>query len=88
MKNVLKLNVEPGEMLNHERYSTFENAMIRLAERYTQRVEKHMGEGGRLDEQFQRGSGFMTGAPELTWSYAAYISASVQKNNFFSKRGF
>lgn len=35
----------------------------------------HMGEDGSMTEQFNRRTGFMQGAPDLTWSYASLLTA-------------
>lgn len=39
------------------------------------RVRFHGGDDGRLPEQFNRHNGFRQGAQDLTWSYAAFLSA-------------
>ena len=44
------------------------------AKSYLERVKLHMGPDGRMDEQFDKNSGFMKGAKDLTWSYASFIT--------------
>ena len=39
------------------------------------RLELSGGDDGRLPEQFNRHHGFRQGAENLTWSYAAFLSA-------------
>lgn len=43
------------------------------------RLRYHCPEEGYLDEQLARDSGYMTGAPDLTWSYAAFLTATSQR---------
>lgn len=44
------------------------------AEGYLKRVKAHMGKDGRMDEQFDKHSGYMLGAHDLTWSYASFLT--------------
>lgn len=45
------------------------------ADAYLARVRYHSGRNGAMSEQFSRYDGFMRGARDLTWSYAALVSA-------------
>lgn len=45
-------------------------------DRYLARVRQHMTEDGAMTEQFNRDTGFATGAADLTWSYAAFATAA------------
>ncbi|KAF2855753.1 glycoside hydrolase family 15 protein, partial [Plenodomus tracheiphilus IPT5] len=38
-------------------------------------VKSHVGGEGEMSEQFDKGTGFMTGARDLTWSYGAFLGA-------------
>jgi glucoamylase len=42
---------------------------------YLERVRAHAGKDGNLDEQFDRNSGHMLSARDLTWSYASILTA-------------
>ena len=54
-------------------------ALDKEIESFYKRVEHHRSRSGSLSEQMNRDSGFMQGARDLTWSYAAYISALLSK---------
>ncbi|CAN3374376.1 hypothetical protein DIURU_000745 [Diutina rugosa] len=56
-------------------YSTFAEALFGYADSFLDVIRIHSGEDGSLSEQFNRHNGFMQGAPNLTWSYAAVWSA-------------
>lgn len=45
------------------------------------RVRYHAGADGALSEQFSRDNGYMHGAPDLTWSYAALLTAAAARAN-------
>ncbi len=49
--------------------------LIRAGDGYAERVRFHSGDDGALSEQFNRYSGFMRGARDLTWSYASVATA-------------
>lgn len=52
-------------------YLTFAQALFGYADSFLDVVRIHSGDDGSLSEQFNRHNGFMQGAPNLTWSYAA-----------------
>ncbi|MCO4753492.1 MAG: glycoside hydrolase family 15 protein [Bacteriovoracaceae bacterium] len=45
---------------------------------FFKRADYHADDNGHMDEQMSRFNGFMMGARDLTWSYAAHISAALQ----------
>jgi glucoamylase len=47
-----------------------------LAEKQFQRVLFHSGRSGSFSEQFNRESGYMQGAVELTWSHNSFLTAT------------
>jgi glucoamylase len=55
------------------------NEMVKLArvkgDTFLTRVKYHVDGTGSMSEQINRESGFMQGARDLTWSYAAFLSA-------------
>lgn len=50
-------------------------ALMRRGDRYLARVRLHADADGGLAEQWRRESGYSTSARDLTWSYAAFLSA-------------
>jgi glucoamylase len=42
---------------------------------YLDRTMRHMGPNGEMSEQYNRQSGFLQGAHDLTWSYASFLRA-------------
>ena len=42
---------------------------------YLARVKYHPNPDGSLSEQMDRDTGFMTSARDLTWNYAAFLTA-------------
>jgi glucoamylase len=46
-----------------------------LGDAFLKRIHYHAGEEDVLDEQFDRHTGFMTSAPDLTWSYKELADA-------------
>ncbi|TPX39432.1 glucan 1,4-alpha-glucosidase [Synchytrium endobioticum] len=55
--------------------SRLRRSLIRAGDSFLWRVKKHAGETGSMSEQFHRNTGFMEGARDLTWSYAAFLTA-------------
>lgn len=49
-------------------------------EQFMERVRLHMDSQGSMAEQFHRDSGYMTSASDLTWSYAAFLTASAARD--------
>jgi glucoamylase len=47
-----------------------------LGLRYLERSMRHQGYHASMSEQFRRTDGFMQGAPDLTWSYASFLTAA------------
>jgi glucoamylase len=56
-------------------YSVVEN-LVQLGDDFLKVVKKHAGSEGHMSEQFDRTTGFMRGARDLTWSYGAFIQAA------------
>lgn len=55
------------------------NALLGWGDAFLRRVKYHAAEGGNLSEQFNRDTGFEQGAQDLTWSYAALITAALAR---------
>lgn len=49
------------------------------ADKYLKTIQYHQAQNGSMSEQYDRYIGFMAGARDLTWSHAAFISASKAK---------
>lgn len=49
------------------------------ADKFFNTIKIHANNNGSMSEQYDRTSGVMTGARDLTWSHASLISASLAK---------
>ncbi len=58
-----------------DKFQILQSALLFRADNYIERVRMHIGAGGQMDEQMDRNNGFMRSARDLTWSYAAFITA-------------
>ncbi|MBK9295087.1 MAG: glycoside hydrolase family 15 protein [Oligoflexia bacterium] len=58
--------------------------LISQGDQYLQRVLRHANPDGSLSEQINRNSGFMQGAPNLTWSHASFIDAFMARQKVIS----
>lgn len=56
----------------------------KLADTFVARVRFHAYQDGVLDEQIDKYSGFMTSAKDLTWNYAAMLTASFSSKRLIS----
>jgi glucoamylase len=78
MKTVApQMNFQPGSTYSSgtKEFAAIIEGLRAHADLFFARVLMHQGVGGHLAEQFNRDSGYMQGAPDLTWSYAAFTSA-------------
>lgn len=60
-------------------FTTITTAVATAADLFFARVQKHTNADGSLSEEFDRSTGFETGAVKLTWSHAAFITASLAR---------
>ena len=51
-------------------------AMLLAGDQYLARIRHHASSSGSIAEQFDRHTGFMRGARDLTWSFASLITAA------------
>jgi glucoamylase len=51
-----------------------------LGDSFLQRLEFHSNPDGSMSEQWDRNSGFMTSANDLTWSYASFLTLMMARN--------
>lgn len=61
-------------------YSTLTTAIKTYADGYFSIVEKYTPSGGHLAEQFSKTDGTPLSAVDLTWSYAAFLTATAARN--------
>ena len=59
--------------------SDLARALRAKADSFFARVKYHSASDGRLPEQFNRHTGFGQGAENLTWSYAAFLTAAAAR---------
>jgi glucoamylase len=52
---------------------------------YLSRVRLHMDAQGAMSEQMNRNTGYMLSAHDLTWSYAAWLTAALSRENLSRK---
>ena len=60
-------------------YSSLYNAVKTYADGYMSVVEKYAQSNGSLSEQFSRSNGQPLSAYDLTWSYAAFLTAAARR---------
>lgn len=58
-----------------ETYLSLMDRLMRYSDSFLQVVKDHVDHQGHMSEQFNKYTGFMQGARELTWSYSAVWSA-------------
>jgi glucoamylase len=57
-------------------FTTVTTAVANAADLFFATVQKHANADGSLNEEFDRSTGYSTGAIKLTWSHAAFITAA------------
>lgn len=65
-----------SDIVNKHDQKVIAKSYLDLGDTYFQRVQLHANPDGSLSEQIQRSSGYMTGARDLTWSYASVLTAT------------
>ncbi len=74
------LNLRSGIVANDSRlYSALQAGLANLGDRFFRTVLHYGGADGSLSEEFNRNTGVMTGAPNLTWSHAAFLTAASSR---------
>ena len=76
------INLTAGETVNKTdaRFAQIIGATIELGDGYLRRVQQHADSSGSLSEQFDRNDGSLQSAQDLTWSYAAVLTAFSQRD--------
>lgn len=54
--------------------------LVQEGDRYLERILFHRNSDGSLSEQINRNSGYMQGAPNLTWSHASFLTAKIARD--------
>ncbi len=62
-------------------FKTLVQATLEAGDDYMRRVMFHLDTDGSMSEQFNRDTGFMQGAPNLTWSHAAFLRATKSRGS-------
>ncbi|KAJ6088221.1 hypothetical protein N7486_009482 [Penicillium sp. IBT 16267x] len=62
-------------------YSSIVSAVKTYADGYVSIVEKYAASNGSMSEQFDKSSGSQLSARDLTWSYAALLTANLRRNS-------
>lgn len=60
-------------------YTTLYNAILAYAEGFVNNVATYASSNGSLAEQYDRSSGTPLSARDLTWSYAAFLTAAARR---------
>jgi glucoamylase len=71
------VNLVPNETITpaDTRFNSLLQCLVREGDLYLARIRYHTAADGNLHEQMHRDTGYMTGAPHLTWSYVAFSTA-------------
>ena len=77
MKESISKNRFFGSLANPQK--ALIEQLIRQGDRYMERIKFHTGSDLNLREQFNRDTGFMQGATELTWSHVAFETARTAR---------
>jgi glucoamylase len=82
-QNFLRGGVQPGETIDASdaRFSSIIAGVRTIGDSYLRRNQFHGDPSGHISEEFNRNTGFMQGARDLTWSYASLLSAVWQRQN-------
>lgn len=67
-----------------ETYTAILQSIMDYADGHVSVVEEHIGSNGHMAEQFDKASGSPVGARDLTWSYAAFLTAAAARERVHS----
>jgi glucoamylase len=75
--------LKPGQVLTpaDRTYSLIIKGLFVEADSFLSRVLYHRNPDGSLSEQINRETGYMQGAPNLTWSHASFITAKLRRDD-------
>lgn len=82
-------NLQPNTLVNSQSplFQKILNSLLVEAESYMARVIYHRNPDGSLSEQINRDSGYMQGAPNLTWSHASFLTAKLYREQALNYLG-
>lgn len=84
--SMVQLAVDQPVSQNDPRFRQILLALIEQGDGYLRRVQKHCDQNdGSLSEQMDRENGLMYGAKDLTWSYAAILTAFQAREEALQK---
>ena len=70
------IHLKIGDVLKTgKRLSAVVEGLKKMGDAYLRRVQLHSAQEGSLSEQFDRNTGFMLSARDLTWSYVALVTS-------------
>jgi glucoamylase len=81
----MAVSVDPGQAIpgTDQRFAKILQSCVEYGDGFLRRIQYHGRPDSKgncdLSEQFNRDHGLMQGAPRLTWSYAAFCTASVAR---------
>ena len=76
------ISLTAGEKIakDNARFGRILEGLVEFGDGYLRRVMTHCDQrNGTLSEQFNRRTGFVQGAPNLTWSYGAVLTAFIER---------
>lgn len=81
LKALSDLKIEPGVDLAADAIKDrVVKALVATGDSFMDRIRAHTGADGALSEQFQRDTGALISAHDLTWSYASFIRATTARS--------
>jgi glucoamylase len=82
-QSFLRGGVQVGETITSSdgRFASLIQGVRTIGDTYLRRTQFHADPSGHLSEEFNRSTGFMQGARDLTWSYASLLNAVWQRAN-------
>lgn len=85
--SVVKFQLIEGQTISvsQPEFKLIINSLINEGDLYMLRILYHANPDGSLSEQYNRENGYMQGAPHLTWSYAAYITAKIKRDQVIAR---
>ncbi|MGK5085785.1 glycoside hydrolase family 15 protein [Bdellovibrionota bacterium FG-1] len=83
LNNYSQLSLMAGEVISSfdSRYPLLIQGLRETGDSYLRRVRFHSASSGSLSEQFNRDTGYMQSAEDLTWSYASVLTAVSARGN-------
>lgn len=74
VSRMLNISLAKGVYTDAETLNKISEKLKKLSMNFLLKNKKHMHPNGRMDEQFDKYTGYMLGARDLTWSYASFLT--------------